>query len=258
MGEIRQITTGRGRKYIHVADDGTETAVPSVTTILGGALPKPGLDWWGYKLGLKAAQYLIDRYNGTLPESFDALYEAAKQTDHAPHRALKAAGSRGTDVHNVAETLLKTGTLDALPAGTKADEGYVDALVKWHEQFEIGAWEIIAVEARLFSTRHLFAGTCDFVARKPDGVYVVGDFKTSAGIHASHLLQTAAYMDAAVECGLIPEGSEIEGQVIRLGIDGDFEVQRSAYTIEDFNCVLDLYRVLNDKTKKGIKLDADK
>lgn len=256
MGEIRQVTTGRGRKYVHVADDGTETTVPSVTTILGGALPKPGLDWYGFKLGLKAAADLLERYE-KLPDGFDALYEAAKQTDHAPHRALRAAGARGTDVHALAETLLRDGRLEDLPAGTHASEGYVDALVKWHDEYSVSDWHIIAVEARLFSTRYLFAGTCDFVARKPDGVYVVGDFKTSAGIHPSHLLQTAAYMDAAVECGLIPEGSEIEGQVIRLGLDGKPEVQRSAYTIEDFNSVLGLYRVLNDKSKKGIKLNAD-
>jgi hypothetical protein len=253
MGTIKQITTGRGRKYVHVADDGSETKVPSVTTILGGALPKPGLDWYGFKLGLKAAADLLERY-GKLPEGFDALYGAAKQTDHAPHRALKAAGARGTDVHAVAETLLRDGQLDTLPAGTHADEGYIDALVKWHEAHEVATWRIVDVEARLFSTKHLFAGTCDFIAERPDGVYVVGDHKTSKAIHASHLLQTAAYIDAAIEMGKVPRDAEVEGHVIRLGEDGTFEVQKSLYTVDDFNSVLDLYRVLNDKSKRGVKL----
>jgi hypothetical protein len=257
MAEIKQVTTGRGRKYVHVADDGTETTVPSVTTILGGALPKPGLDWHGFKLGLKAAQYLVERYDGKLPENFDALYEAAKQTNHAPHKFLKAAGARGTDVHNVAEVLLRDGKLEDLPSGTNASRGYVDALVKWYTAFDVAEWEIVAVEARLFSTKHLFAGTCDLIAKRPDGVYVVADYKTSKGIHPSHLIQTAAYIDAAVECGYIPEGSPVEGHVVRLGEDGDSEVQRSPFTIDDFNAVLDLYRVLNDKSKRGEKISVD-
>lgn len=252
MGTIKQVTTGRGRKYVHVADDGSETTVPSVTTILGGALPKGGLEWWGFKLGLAAALELNDRYD-QLPASLDAAYEAAKQTDHAPHRALKKAGSRGTDVHEVAEKLLTDGTLPNLPPGTEADEKFIDALVKWYEAHKVASWEIVAVEARLFSTEHLFAGTTDFIAKRGD-TYIVGDFKTSKAIYDSHLIQTAAYAHAAREMGLIPDGAPVEQQVIRLGADGQFEVQRSAHTIDDFAAVLKVFHLLKDKSKKGIKL----
>lgn len=251
MGHIEQRTTGRGRVYIYTDDDGVETKVPSVTTILG-ALPKGGLEWWGAKLGLGYAASV-----GVTPGTdLEELYTVYKTTEFSPHKALKAAGNRGTDVHNVAEQLLKHGRLDDLPTGTKASEGYIDALVKWYDTFDVASWEVIAVEARLFSTEHLYAGTTDFICLRPDGVYVVGDFKTSKGVYESHLLQTAAYGHAAKEVGLIPYHATVDQQVVRLGEDGECEVVRSVHTIDDFLTVLRVFHLLKDKTKKGVKLDA--
>lgn len=255
MGTIEQRTSGRGRVYIYTDDDGNETKVPSVTTILG-ALPKGGLDWWGFKLGCAAVLDLVFREDQNLTNDTEAVYAMAKQTQYAPHKALSAAGNRGTDVHGVAEELLKTGKLPDLPPGTKAGEGYIDALVSWYSEHEVAKWKIVAVEARLFSTRHLYAGTVDFIAVKPGGTYVVGDLKTSKGIYSSHHLQTTAYMEAAREMGLIPADAVAEGQVIRVGIDGDYEVERSTYQIEDFLAVLAVHHVLKDKTRKPVKVNA--
>jgi hypothetical protein len=249
---VEQITSGKGRKYVVHHEDGSTSSMASVTTILG-ALPKGGLDWWGFKLGLQAAVSVMRRGQFDLDPSraVEVLYEDAKQTPYAPHKALNAAASRGTDVHALAEKLLLTGTLDDLPAGTKADPGYVDALVRWYTDFGVSEWESFAVESRLYSIEHEFAGTADLIARRPDGVYVIADFKTSKGIYESHLLQGVAYECAARELGVVPPDAETECHVIRLGVDGRYEVQRSRHVIDDFLAVQRVHKLLKDKSKKG-------
>lgn len=252
MATIEQITDKRGRRYVIKDDNGEVITCPSVTTILG-SLPKGGLDWWGAKLALQAVLHLQERY-GQIPDGIDALYEAYKQTEFAPHRALKKAGSRGTDVHNVAEKLLTDGKLEDLPRGSSAGEGYVDALVKWHDDYDVASWEPVAIEALLFSEAHLYAGQCDGILRRPDGRYLVVDFKTSKAIYESHLIQLAAYEGAAREMGLIPEGATVEKLAVRLGEDGSYEVVRSVHTVEDFLKVKAVHELLKNKERKGVKL----
>lgn len=244
MSDIQQITGPRGRRYV-VTTDGEQIDMPSVTTVLG-ALPKGGLEWWGFKLGIAAVSDVTG-----IQYDLDVMYEDAKQTKHAPHKALKAAGARGTDVHNVAEELLRTGKLKALPKGTKADESYVDAMLRWHDDEGVGDWEMLAIEETLYSLAHLYAGTVDFVAKRPDGVYVVGDFKTSKNVYESHLIQAAAYAFAANERGLIPDGAEVVQQVIRLGLDGEYEVKNSVATIDDFVAVKTVHLMLKELKKRG-------
>jgi hypothetical protein len=231
-------------------DDGSEATAASVTTILG-ALPKE-LSYWGFKLGVAATLEV----SGNEDVSLEEMYELAKKTDHAPYRALRKAANRGTDVHAVAETLLRDGRLDDLPLGTEASSGYVDALVKWHDAHDVASWEIVAVEAMLFSERHEYAGQCDLIAKRPDGVYVVGDWKTSKAVFESHRIQAIAYVEAAREMGLIPEGAEAEAWVVRLGADGQFETVRSTNTIEDFLAVKAVYELLRDKSKQGEAVDV--
>lgn len=241
---IQQITGPKGRRYV-IDENGAKVDLPSVTTVLG-ALPKGGLEWWGFKLGIAAVSDVTG-----IQYDLDKMYEDAKQTKHAPHRALKAAGSRGTDVHNVAEVLLRTGKLDELPPGTKADEAYIDAMLRWHDSENVDEWEMLAIEETLYSITHGFAGTVDFIAKRPDGVYVVGDFKTSKAIYESHLIQAAAYAYAANERGLIPDGAEVVQQVIRLGLDGEPEIKNSVATIDDFIAVRNVHLMLKDLKARG-------
>lgn len=254
---IEQVTDGRGRRYVIKDEAGEAQTLPSVTTILG-ALPKGGLEWWGFKLGVNAGidlQGFAEQSGSSISGmTIDEAYDLAKKTEYSPYRALKAAGARGTDVHAVAEVLLRTGKLDDLPADTKADEGYVDALVKWHTEFSVDEWEMVAVEELLFSQEYGYAGQSDLIARKPDGTIVVGDFKTSKGIYLSHHLQAVAYEHAAREMGLIGD-EPVERHVVRLGLDGEFEVQHHpSVTISDFVSVLAVHQMLKAKDKKGIVL----
>ena len=58
--------------------------------------------------------------------------------------------------------------------------------------------EPIATEFKIFSRKHMYAGTCDLDA-VIDGERCIVDFKTSSGIYPEMLLQTAAYQFARAE-----------------------------------------------------------
>ena len=195
------------------------------------------------------------RTGGAGPKTKAELYELAKKTDHAPYRALRKAANRGTAVHDVAERLLRDGQLVDLDTSIASD-GYVDSLVKWHEAHGAAEWEIVAVEAMLFSERHGYAGQCDLIAKRPDGTYVVADWKTSKAVFESHRIQAVAYVEAAREMGLIPADAEVEAWVVRLGADGQFETVRSTNTIDDFLAVKAVYELLRDKSKQGEPVHA--
>lgn len=250
---VEQVTDGRGRRYVIRDEAGEKLTLPSVTTILGSIPKGDGLTWWGFKLGVQAMLHHISTQD---PDTYDLdyWYAACKTTDYAPHKALKAAGGRGTAVHLIGENLMKYGRLDELPAGSGASDGYVDALVKFHSDYDVASWEVVEVEALLFSEEHRYAGQCDLIAKRPDGVYVVADWKTSKGIYESHTIQAAAYEHAAREMGLIPTDAKAENLVVRLGDDGQYEVVRSRHGIEDFLVVKAMYEMLKSKDKKGVKL----
>lgn len=230
---------------------GRAVLLPSVTTILK-ALPKGGLDWWGFKLGVKgtinhARQIGAVLNEGDLDVMTERVYEALKkERQFTPTSQLKKAGGRGTDVHDLAERLFEQG-IESLPEPDDVEpeqHGYVQSLVKFHqylqENFTI---EVIAVEVPLFSLEHRFAGTCDLIleirAKKGKGepIYVVADFKTSKGIYESHLLQLPAYTTAAIEQGYIPADADVWQWVIRLGANGKYELRMSDCTITDFLAV---------------------
>ena len=57
---------------------GEGVSLPSVTTILG-ALPKEGLQWWGYKLGVHAAHEWIQSHKELGEDAAGYCWDAAQQ-----------------------------------------------------------------------------------------------------------------------------------------------------------------------------------
>jgi hypothetical protein len=220
---------------------------PSVTTILG-ALPKNGLDWYGYKLGCEAVIDYVEQGGSLKDLDGEGLYEALKKAKRiTPYTNLKKAGGRGTTIHDLAERLLTTGEMGEVPEEL---QGYATALVDWYTNEKQYKSEVIAVEAPLFSLSYKYAGTVDAILKR-QGHYVVLDFKTSKGIYESHLLQGTAYEAAAREMGIIPPEHPLSyPEVVRLGADGKFEVKQSLFDIEDFLTVQKLWSILNRKSVK--------
>lgn len=232
---------------------------PRVTKILQ-ALPK-NLEWWGYKLGIQAALELAVK--GQLPEVGEELdvevveptYELAKKLGReqevtTPYNSLQKAGGRGTDIHKIAESFFQKGKIPSPKDVPEEYHGYVKALAGWWRIWStVHGAEIFCAEETVYSLTHRYAGTLDLILKMGDS-YSIIDFKTSKGIYESHLLQVAAYQEAACEMGVIPLGSRVSARVVRLGVDGVFEEQVSACTIEDFVKVKEVWTLL-ERLKGG-------
>lgn len=224
--------------------------MPSVTTILGDALPKGGgMPWWGYKIACQAVLEAVN--NSRKGELFvtecpdgDALYEKLKKRRKVtPQTALKEAGARGTAVHDYAEFRIQ----GHLPTEPPAEElaGYLRAVDRWLDECLNARWEVVAVEQTLASLRYGFVGTTDMILRdRYDGRMGIADFKTSKAVRSSHKLQLAFYEQAAREMGVVPDGERCENFVVRLGDDGTYEQVPSYSTWADAQIVLAQYHML--------------
>lgn len=229
---------------------GRSTYLPSSSTIVK-ALHKGGLDWWGHKIGVEGALHWVLRKHeeGVIPdevtkELVEKVYEEIKKEKvHTPNAVMKSAGSRGTDVHDLAERLLKGNSLPPLNRIPVEKQGYAKALWDWYQ--EVKDYEVIAIEEPVYAldappthTYEGYAGTFDALLRQDMGddqsLYHLVDFKTSKSIYESHLLQTTSYVHAALERKWIPRDAFVMGTVIRLGADGTWEARHSNCSIEDF------------------------
>jgi hypothetical protein len=151
--------------------------VPSVTGILG-ILNKPALVHWAANT---AVEHLL---------AFPGDYEGAKKA----HQTKKEdAGDVGKIVHKYAERLLG-GKDVVLPDEVKARRGCMafDDFAREHKL------KPIALERRMMSLKHRYAGTTDFYG-DVDGKRAILDFKTSSGMYDEFWYQTSAYEEALVE-----------------------------------------------------------
>jgi len=178
-----------GRRTYHW--DGTE--YPSVTSILGAVVAKPGLISWAAKVSAEAA---VDAYiAGAL--STAAIAEGKR----APTAGRDAGGARGSDVHRVLHHL---GLGIDLPSVGAAAEPYVASLCAW---WETAKPEPVAAEATVVSKSHGYAGTLDAIWAMSDGRALIVDCKTSNYRGREEALQLAAYRYADVIA--MPDGTEL-------------------------------------------------
>lgn len=233
---------------------GRSVKLPSVTSILK-SLPKPGLEWWGLKLGVAGTlTWLKDQTQLEMPppgadvsaEQITTVYEAIKAAKkHTPYAVMKAGGSRGSDIHDLAEKLLTTGELPPKNSLDPERLGYAEALWKWWKDNGYSHEGFVAVEEPVFSLVHGYAGTFDGLYEHAEKeFYELIDFKTSASIYESHLLQLAAYKAAIYERGWVPENAIVIANAVRLGSDGLYERRTSECELEDFLAVKRVHEFL--------------
>lgn len=171
--------------------------VTGVTTILNGGIPKPALIWWAPGV---VAKWVTD------PANADKLAELlAGDVDQSvnflqllPNKERDAAGERGTEVHDLAETLATTGEVEAPQDLVGFIEGYLDFLDRWQIT-------PVLVEVVLANREHWYSGKVDLLATSPllmsqedidAGKVIQIDLKTSKGVYMETALQTAAYARA--------------------------------------------------------------
>ncbi len=187
---ITRVDTARGHHY----KDAAGTRVPGVTTILSGGLPKTALVNWA---GKATAEYAVDHWE-TLAQLSPA--KRLEKLSKARYEEKDRAAKRGTEVHALAERLVKGEEVDV------PDElaGHVESYVQFLDAFEV---DPLHVEFSIASYAHGYAGTGDLIAWFPTlGQTLLCDIKTNkSGIFGETALQLAAYRYADV---LIDEDGE--------------------------------------------------
>ncbi len=176
--------------------------VPAVTTILN-RLSKPALIQWAADC---AVEHIREHWLGDAP--LDVAKRQAILAEAAKAHEVKrdTAGDLGTTVHHCARQLMAGAPYVRYEGlGEKPLEA-LGRLLAWKREAKV---EPIALERRVMSLRHMYAGTTDFFGRI-DGRLAVLDYKTSRRIYDEFWLQAAAYEVALREqLGLIEPISRV-------------------------------------------------
>ena len=127
-----------------------------------------------------------------------AFYKWLAQKGWDESQALKeAGGERGTMVHNAVEMLLRGNVIrynSIINDRELTTEEYVCILSfkKWYDTYKP---TVEKIETTVFSPDDRYAGTMDLQCLIGDLRYIV-DFKTSANVWPSHIIQLSAYKHA--------------------------------------------------------------
>jgi hypothetical protein len=158
----------------------------SVTTLIGGGLPKPALIGWAAKF---TAQYAIDNIAelNTMLDAGDQL-AALDWLKGSRLRSTEAKANLGSDVHAAAEAFVLGGQYEPSPAAAPYIEGFHQWIADYSPRFEM-------VESTVYSRWGEYAGTLDAIV-EVDGKLLVVDYKTGKGVYPEVALQLAAYRHA--------------------------------------------------------------
>lgn len=182
------------------------TKVPGCTTV-SGMLPKGWLAPWAAK---EATEYVlaelakINEREDMLP--YDYAVEIVKKGKNAWRNKRDVAAGNGTRAHELIEAWIKTGQEPLMPLETPEVQNAVRLFFEWEQKHRV-VW--MSSELQVGSRKHMFAGILDFLA-VVDGRVMLGDFKTSSGIHPEYYVQTAGLQIALEEMG----GPQIEERLI--------------------------------------------
>lgn len=180
---VDKVAFGKPTHYYVDADD---KRIPGVTTILGDGLPKPALINWAANA---TADYAVNNWDHLADMG---VADRIKVLKKARYEDRDAAAKRGTEVHDLAEHLLKGEEV------TVPDElrGHVESYVRFLDEWQPTP---VIVEKTVVNYTYGYAGTLDMVVDLPDGRRVLADIKTTrSGIYGETALQLAAYRYAEV------------------------------------------------------------
>ncbi len=203
-------TTSKGRTYgLELPPPDGHKNLWSVTTIIGGGLPKPALVGWGIK---SVAEYAVANYARLFSMAKaaegddDALYGVVSWLKGSPYRERDKKADLGTLLHSIAEATALQKPLPAIsPEVAPLYANHQRFLAEWAPVMEMS-------EATVYNVRESYAGTLDFIGRLTGprvpaslrGKLVMGDYKTGGeidpsnpsndkGIYAEAALQMSAY-----------------------------------------------------------------
>lgn len=206
-------TTSKGRTYgLELPPPDGHKIVWSVTTIIGGGLPKPALVPWGMKT---VAEYAVGNYKRlyamcqAAEGDDEAMYQVVAWLKGSPYREREKKADLGTLLHELAEAKALERPLPAITPDVAPLYAQYQRFVKeWHPEFEMA-------EATVFNLRESYAGTLDAIVRM-NGRRLLLDWKTGKDIYPEAALQLAAYAHAEavyLAPGVTAPLPEIDGAV---------------------------------------------
>lgn len=153
----------------------------SVTTIIGGGIPKPALKAWGERT---VAEFAFDQREVW---SNMSRSDAVDWLKRAPFRNTDKAATQGTDVHEWAEAYVLGQEPAELPEAQQPyARAFLDFLNDWQPEYD-------RTEFTVYNRTHRYAGTTDFSARIGPLGFTIADYKTSKGIYPEVAVQLSAY-----------------------------------------------------------------
>ena len=153
---------------------------------------------------MQAKQFLInwsasEAYKDCLTLSKDKIAEIIKSKQYAHTRKSDNAKDKGTLAHAEVEKFIKdyieTGKYVFITGLDEEVQTSVDRFFNWAKDNNV---EFLGSEVSVYSEKHWFAGTFDFVCRL-NGKLLLGDFKTSKQIDDTYYAQGAGYAIAVEE-----------------------------------------------------------
>ena len=221
MSVTKRIDTARGHWY---KLDGEK--VDGVTTVIGDGIPKPALMPWAAR---EISTFAADNLELLGQLDRDARIDLLKG---AHYRDRDKAARRGTEVHGLAERLIRDEEIDV----PEELVGHVDSYLKFLDEFNP---QPVLVEAVVGHRTHRWMGTLDLVADIGDTRWLLDIKTTRSGIFGEVGLQLAAYRHA--EFYLDAEGNEQPMPVIDRA--GAVWVRADGYDVVPVESGDDMYRV---------------
>lgn len=239
-------TSKNGKRYHSYYIDGVWA--PGVTTVLK-VLHKEALMKWAPKAVAEWVADNLDEVAEMATWDRDAIVNELKGK---PWAQRDAAADRGTEVHELAEQLVR-GELVNVPAEL---ENHVNNYVAF-----LNAWEPrpVLVEGTVANRQWGYAGQLDLVADLPNGERALMDLKTSRGVYGNMALQVGAYR----HCDRYLDADGNERSMADLGITSTYIVHITAddwnvhpieadeHQYKIFQHLLWIYRNASNDTMKG-------
>lgn len=209
MSAPRNAGSASGKRFYDLPKTGERFW--SVTTIIGGGLPKPALLPWGIKSvaetavakrrTLLAMTSECERDGQCTPDDWCSSCDAAvRWLKAAPYQQRDRAADLGTKVHEAAEAY-KLGK--PMPPWPDDIAPYMAQFERWLLAF---APTFEQTEASVFNRAQRYAGTLDAIVTLSDGRRLLIDYKSGKAVYPEVGLQLAAYRYA--EFIALPDGSE--------------------------------------------------
>ena len=230
-GPVVQITKARGGRVYELGHVEGKPRVPSVTSIVDGTLRNYGVEIW-------KRQHIERGLEAQSGRQLNAT--AINEIMAASSNEAQASADLGTEMHSIIEGLLQG---EEMPVPAQLEPA-VQGWLKWRTEF--ARWELQGSEVTVYDEELGYAGTVDALWYDPVfRRYVVVDWKTSAGLYSSALMQVSAYAHAFDEMLLremrLPIGLEVQGMVVRF--DNDYPRD------EDNKKIRTLPKVFTDKVE---------